>query len=461
MEGDRRSLMPNSSTPQAGIPSIALSPTEVVAPTVLPKIQQVIPVTTTQVGTFSADLMLEDDRVSIQANDRTLLIIEDDLNFARILLDLARQHNFKGLVATRGDVGLQMAQEFQPSAIMLDIRLPILDGWTVLNYLKQDPTTRHIPVHIMTVEDGQNRSLRQGAIAYLQKPVSSESLLNALASMKEFVERLVKNLLVVEDDELQRQSIVDLIGNGDISITAVATAAETLSAIRSQQFDCVVLDLLLPDAKDFELLEQIKREPNLGRLPVIVYTGKELTAQEEAELRRLSDTLILKDARSPERLLDETSLFLHRIQANLPDRQRLILEQLRRNDPILADKKVLIVDDDVRNIFALTSLLERQQMHILYAENGRDGINLLQANPDIDIVLMDIMMPGMDGYETMQTIRQMSQFARLPMIALTAKAMKGDREKCLKAGASDYITKPVEMEQLLSLLRVWLLQSGD
>ena len=455
--GERRSPLLNSSPSQPASSMIALRPDEIV----LPGIREVIPVTAQQVGTFSAETIIEDDRVSIEPSDRSLLIIEDDLNFARILLDLSRQHGFKGLIASRGDVGLQMAQEFQPSAIMLDIRLPILDGWTVLNYLKHDPSTRHIPVHIMTIEDGQDRSLRQGAIAYLQKPVSSDSLLNALASMKEFVERLVKNLLVVEDDDAQRQSIVDLIGDGDVKITAVSTAAETLAAIRSERFDCLVLDLLLPDAKNFELLEQIKREPNLGRLPIVIYTGKELTTQEEVELRRLSDTLILKDARSPERLLDETTLFLHRIQANLPSRQRTILEQLRRNDPILTGKKVLIVDDDIRNIFALTSMLERQQMRILYAENGNDGIQLLQANPDVDVVLMDIMMPGMDGYETMQAIRQMGQFMYLPMIALTAKAMKGDREKCLEAGATDYITKPVEIEQLLSLLRVWLSRSRE
>ncbi|MEX0272214.1 response regulator [Leptolyngbyaceae cyanobacterium UHCC 1019] len=455
--GGRRSSLLNSAPSQPANSTIALRPDEIVSP----RIPDAIPVTAQQVGTFSAETIIEDDRVSIESGDRSLLIIEDDLNFARILLDLSRQHGFKGLIASRGDVGLQMAQEFQPSAIMLDIRLPILDGWTVLNYLKHDPSTRHIPVHIMTIEDGQDRSLRQGAIAYLQKPVSSDSLLNALASMKEFVERLVKNLLVVEDDDAQRQSIVDLIGDGDVKITAVGTAAETLTAIRSERFDCLVLDLLLPDAKNFELLEQIKREPNLGRLPIVIYTGKELTTQEEVELRRLSDTLILKDARSPERLLDETTLFLHRIQANLPSRQRTILEQLRRSDPILTGKKVLIVDDDIRNIFALTSMLERQQMRILYAENGNDGIQMLQANPDVDVVLMDIMMPGMDGYETMQAIRQMGQFMHLPMIALTAKAMKGDREKCLEAGATDYITKPVEIEHLLSLLRVWLSQSRE
>jgi CheY-like chemotaxis protein len=308
----------------------------------------------------------------------------------------------------------------------------------------------------MSVEEGQQRGRQQGAIAYLQKPTSGEALSQALSDVKRFVERPVKNLLVVEDDEIQRRSIVDLIGNSDVATTAAGTGAEALSALKSGHFDCVVLDLGLPDMSGFELIEQIKQEPNLGHLPIIIYTGKELTLQEETELRRVSDTIIVKDVRSPERLLDETALFLHRVQANLPAPQRQILEQLQQNDPILAGKKVLIVDDDVRNIFALTSLLERYQMQVLYAENGRDGIAVLQNNPDLNIVLMDVMMPEMDGYETMRAIRSFSQFNALPMIALTAKAMKGDREKCIEAGASDYITKPVDTEQLLSLLRVWL-----
>jgi hypothetical protein len=401
-------------------------------------------------------LAIEDDRENIQPGDRLLLIVEDDLNFARILLEMARQQGFKAVVAARGDVGLAMARDLQPAAIMLDIRLPVLDGWMVLDSLKHDPKTRHIPIHIMSVEEGQQRGRQQGAIAYLQKPTSGEALSQALGDVKRFVERPVKNLLVVEDDEIQRGSIVDLIGNSDVATTAVGTGAEALSALKSGHFDCVVLDLGLPDMSGFELIEQIKQEPNLGHLPIIIYTGKELTLQEETELRRVSDTIIVKDVRSPERLLDETALFLHRVQANLPAPQRQILEQLQQNDPILAGKKVLIVDDDVRNIFALTSLLERYQMQVLYAENGRDGIAVLQNNPDLNIVLMDVMMPEMDGYETMRAIRSFSQFSALPMIALTAKAMKGDREKCIEAGASDYITKPVDTEQLLSLLRVWL-----
>jgi HAMP domain-containing protein/CheY-like chemotaxis protein len=402
------------------------------------------------------DLLLEGIRSGDPAANRVLLIIEDDVNFARILLDMARQQGFKGVVATRSDLGLAMAHEFAPDAIMLDIRLPDMDGWTVLDRLKHDPSTRHIPVHMMSVEEGQQRSLRLGAISFLQKPASSEALFQSLSDIKGFIERPIKNLLVVEDDETQRHSIVELIGNSDVNTTAVGTGVAALEALQSGQFDCIVLDLGLPDMSGLELIEQIKQQPNRGYLPIIIYTGKDLTNQEATELRRISDTIIVKDVRSPERLLEETALFLHRVQANLPEPQRLMLEQLQQNDPVLANKQVLIVDDDVRNIFALTSMLERYQMQVIYAENGREGITLLQNQPDVDVVLMDVMMPEMDGYETMQAIRQIEQFRNLPIIALTAKAMKGDREKCIEAGASDYITKPVDTEQLLSLLRVWL-----
>jgi hypothetical protein len=399
---------------------------------------------------------ISDDRGEIKPGDLVLLIIEDDINFARILLDMARQQGFKVLVSLRSDMGLAMAQEFKPDAITLDIRMPEMDGWMVLDRLKHNPTTRHIPVHILSVEEGRQRGLQQGAIAYLQKPVSSEAVSEALSNIKTFVERRVKNLLVVEDDETQRHSIVELIGNGDVATTAVSTGEEALTTLKSGHFDCIVIDLGLPDMTGLELIEQIKQDESLGKLPIIVYTGKELTRTEEIELKRLADSIIVKDVRSPERLLDETALFLHRIQANLPQPKRQILEQLHQTDPVLAGKKALIVDDDVRNIFALTSMLEQHQMHVLFAENGRDGLTMLQNTPDIDVVLMDVMMPEMDGYEAMREVRKISQFVTLPMIALTAKAMKGDREKCIEAGASDYITKPVDPEQLLSLMRVWL-----
>ncbi|MUG97158.1 response regulator, partial [Scytonema sp. UIC 10036] len=399
---------------------------------------------------------LIDDRGNIEAGDRLLLIIEDDLNFGRILLDLARQQGFKCIVAANGSTGLALAQQFQPAAIILDIRLPGMDGWTVLDRLKHDLKTRHIPVHIMTVEEGRQRGLQLGAIAYLQKPVSSEALHQALNKIKGFVERRVKSLLVVEDDDTQRHSIVELIGNSDVATTAVKTGTEALEAVRNKHFDCLVLDLGLPDMTGFELIERIKQHPNGEALPIIVYTARELTRTEDTQLRRLAETIIVKDVRSPERLLDETALFLHRVQAELPAPTQQILEKLQNSDPVLVTKKVLIIDDDVRNIFALTSMLERYQMQVLYAENGRDGIELLRKTPDIDIVLMDVMMPEMDGYETTRLIRQDSKFKSLPIVALTAKAMQGDREKCIEAGASDYITKPVDTEQLLSLLRVWL-----
>ena len=399
---------------------------------------------------------LIDDRDNIQQGSRTLLILEDDMKFARILLDMARQQEFKGIVAHNGSTGLALAQEFQPTAIILDIHLPGMDGWTVLDRLKHDPNTRHIPVHIMSVEEGRQRGLQQGALAYLQKPVSSEALHQALTKIKGFVERPVKNLLVVEDNATQRLSIVELIGNSDVAITAVGTGAAALEAIREGQFDCVVLDLGLPDMSGFELIEQLKLHSGGAALPIIVYTARELTRTEETQLRRITETIIVKDVRSPERLFEETALFLHRVQATLPAPKRQMLEQLHSSDPILRDKKVLIVDDDVRNIFALTSLLERYQMQVLYAENGKDGIDVLQNHPDLNVVLMDVMMPEMDGYETTRLIRTSDQFKSLPIIALTAKAMQGDREKCIEAGASDYITKPVDTEQLLSLLRVWL-----
>ncbi|MEH2447129.1 MAG: response regulator [Nostoc sp.] len=399
---------------------------------------------------------IPDDREIIQPGDRILLIIEDDDKFARILLDMARQQGFKTIVALQSKQGLALAEQFKPNAIMLDIHMPEMDGWTVLDRLKHNPDTRHIPVHILSVDERQQRGLQLGAITYLQKPVSPEALTQVLTEIKGFIERQVKNLLIVEDDPVQAQSIIELIGNGDVQSTAVGTGAEALLILRSHHFDCMVLDLGLPDMSGFALIEQIKLEPRLLKLPIIVYTGKELSRREETQLRGLAETIIIKNVRSPERLLDETALFLHRVQANLPPPKRQMLEQLHQTDPVLANRKILIVDDDLRNIFAITSFLETYQMQVLFAENGRDGIEKLQANPDINIVLMDIMMPEMDGYETTRAIHQQQQFRSLPIIALTAKAMPGDREKCIEAGASDYITKPVDTEQLLSLLRVWL-----
>ncbi|MGH9310557.1 MAG: response regulator, partial [Vicinamibacterales bacterium] len=403
-----------------------------------------------------AESDVQDDRESIARGDRVLLIVENDLSFAKILTDMAREKNFKALVATRGHVALALARLYQPDAITLDIDLPVLDGWSVLDRLKHDPSTRHIPVHIISIADEAQRGMRLGAVAHLTKPVDREDLDRAFTSITQFLERKVKSLLVVEDDAVERQSIVELIGNGDVRTTAVATGAEALGALESQSFDCLVLDLGLQDMSGFDLLEKMKDDPRHAHVPVIVYTGKELSKTQETELRRLAETIIIKDVKSPDRLLDETALFLHRVESDLPAEKRKMLEQLHRHDPSLTGRTALIVDDDVRNIFALTSVLEQHDMEVHYAENGRDGIRLLEETPGVDVVLMDVMMPEMDGYQAMRRIREQPMFRSLPIIALTAKAMKGDREKCIEAGASDYITKPVDTEQLLSLLRVWL-----
>ena len=399
---------------------------------------------------------IADDRGNIEPGERLVLIVEDDALFAQIMLDLAHEKGFKGLVSGRGDVALAMARKYKPDAITLDIKLPDQEGWTVLDRLKHDSETSHIPVHVITAYEQHVHSRAFGAFMHLQKPVSREVLSDAFDQIAAFVDRDVKRLLVVEDDDTQRMSIVELIGGGDVETTDVATAAEAVEAINSKQFDCMVLDLRLPDMSGFDLIEKIQKDLGRTDLPIIIYTGKELTEREESQLRKVTDAIVVKEANSPERLLAETALFLHRVEANLPEPKRRMIQQVMRQDPVLADKKVLIVDDDVRNIFALSSALESYQMEVLYAEDGLQGVRILQENPDIDVVLMDIMMPEMDGYETMQAIRKIDTFATLPIIALTAKAMKADREKCIEAGASDYISKPLDIDQLLSMLRVWL-----
>jgi CheY-like chemotaxis protein len=409
----------------------------------------------------SQSAAIRDDRNEIEKGDRTVLIVEDDINFARILLDLAREKGFKGLVATSGAMALALAQKYTPSAITLDIRLPDRDGWTVLDRLKHDPRTSHIPVHIITVEEQRQRALQQGAFNHVQKPATSEDLGKAFDDIKDFAERSFRRLLVVEDDDVQRMSVVELIGNGDVKTTAVATGEEALAILKDERFDCMVLDLKLPDMSGFELIEKLQTDLGRYDLPIIIYTGKELTRKEELHLKKVADAIIVKEASSPERLLAETALFLHRVEADLPEPKRRMLERFHRTDPVLAGRKVLIVDDDVRNIFALTSALEAHNMDVIHAENGQEGIDLLESTPGIDAVLMDIMMPEMDGYEAITAIRQMEQFKQLPVIALTAKAMKADRDHCLQVGASDYISKPLDIDQLLSLLRVWLYRQDD
>ncbi|MDO8501552.1 MAG: response regulator [Gemmatimonadaceae bacterium] len=405
----------------------------------------------------AAQYVVEDDHERIELGDRTVLIVENDANFAKILLGMARDKGFKGIVCLDGDSGLAAAHEYRPDAITLDIDMPGLDGWKVLERLKHHPRTRHIPVHIISGIERRQQGLKAGAIAYLAKPVSKEALDDAFSKIATFIDDIPKHLLVVEDDDGQRTAIVELIAHEDVEITAVDSAEKALAELAlSKHYDCVVLDLGLKDMSGFDFLEKVKSDPKKSDLPIIVYTGKQLSQAEETKIKKYAETIIMKDVRSPERLLDETALFLHRVEAKLPEQKRKMLEQLHDAEAVIAGKRVLIVDDDVRNIFSLMSVLEEHGMNVRFAENGKDALDALKEDPGVDVILMDVMMPEMDGYETTRAIRAMPEFKSLPIIALTAKAMKGDREKCIAAGTSDYITKPVDTEQLLSLLRVWL-----
>ncbi|MEP6857174.1 MAG: response regulator, partial [Gemmatimonadales bacterium] len=403
-------------------------------------------------------MVIADDRENIEEGDRTVLVIENDQNFARVLLDMARDKGYKGVVELDGEAGLKAAREIRPDAITLDIDMPGMDGFQVLDRLKRDPETRHVPVHIISGVERKGEGLKAGAIAFLTKPVSKEALDTAFARISTFIETMPKSLLVVEDNEAQRQSIVELIAHDDVEITAVGSAEEAMDKLHEKHFDCMVLDLGLNTGamSGFDLLEKVKSDPDNHDLPIIIYTGKDLGWEDETKIKKYAETIIVKDVKSPERLLDETALFLHRVEAKLPEQKRKMLEHLHDADSVVAGKAVLVVDDDVRNIFSLTSMLEDHGMVVRFAENGKQAIQQLKKDPNVDAVLMDVMMPEMDGYETTRAIRAMDEFKALPIIALTAKAMKGDREKCIAAGASDYITKPVDTEQLLSLLRVWL-----
>jgi HAMP domain-containing protein/CheY-like chemotaxis protein/signal transduction histidine kinase len=399
---------------------------------------------------------IEDDRDNLEPDDAVLLVVEDDPHYARVLRDLSRDQGFKVLLAMQGAEALALAREFHPTAVSLDVFLPDMLGWTVLNHLKQDPATRHIPVQMLTLDEDRQNGLTRGAFSFVVKPTNPEGLEDALTRIKEYAAPRRKRLLVVEDNAAEQLSIRELLGYDDIDVSVVSTGAEALDEIKQIPFDCVVLDLRLPDMSGFDVLEQLRDDPAISDVPVVVFTGKELSPEEDARLHTLARSVVVKGVESPERLLDETSLFLHRVVADLPVEKQRMLDRLHRSDEALVGRKVLVVDDDVRNIFALSSVLERRGMTVLTAGTGREAITTLESTPDLAIVLMDIMMPEMDGYETMQVIRRNPSFRRLPIIALTAKAMKGDREKCLEAGASEYLAKPVNTEQLLSALRMWL-----
>ncbi|MGA9817039.1 MAG: response regulator, partial [Pseudolabrys sp.] len=399
---------------------------------------------------------IPDDRHEIQPGDSILLIVEDDPHYCRVLIDLARVKGFKVLVAMRGADALELAKQYQPNAVSLDVFLPDMLGWSVLSQLKQNPLTRHIPVQIITLDEDKHHGLARGAFSFVTKPTSTEGVEAALRRIKEYSTPRRKRLLVVEDNPAEQLSISELLGYDDVEIETAGTGRDALAALRRHPADCVVLDLRLPDMSGFEVLEQLSADEALSEVPVVVFTGRELSAEEDARLHTMARSIVVKGVESPERLLDETALFLHRVVTDLPVEKQRMLERLTTSDEDLVSRTVLLVDDDARNIFALSSVLERRGMRVLTATTGNEAIKLIESNNDIAIVLMDIMMPEMDGYQTMEEIRKNANFRRLPIIALTAKAMKGDREKCLDAGASDYLAKPVNTEQLLSALRSWL-----
>ncbi len=400
--------------------------------------------------------VIPDDRADLHPEDSSLLIIEDDPRYARVLIDVAHREGFKALVAQRGSDAIELAREFNPTAISLDVFLPDMLGWTVLSNLKQDPKLRHIPVQIITVDENRQHGLSRGAFSFVNKPATTEGLESAFARIKDYCAPRKKRLLIVEDDQLDQISIKELLAGDDIEILTASSGTEALAMLKDGPIDCVVLDLLLPDISGYEVLSRIRDDQEIRDVPVVVFTGKELSPDQDAQLEELARKVVIKGVESPERLLDETSLFLHRHIDNLPQHKQQMLERLHRSDEELRGRKVLVVDDDVRNIFALGSVLERHGMTVVTAQTGEEALATLEKLDDVAMVLMDIMMPEMDGYQTIQLIRKQPRLRRLPIVALTAKAMKGDREKCLVAGASDYLAKPVNTEQLLNTLRLWL-----
>ena len=399
---------------------------------------------------------VRDDREQISSKDKTILIIEDDTKFAKILFDLAHEKGYKCLIAKDGESGLQYANHYNPSAIILDIKLPGMDGWAVMEKLKDNQNTRHIPVHFMTAAKKTIEAMRMGAIGYLTKPISMQKLDKAFKKIEDAISKDIKNLLIVEDDKDQQKSIKELIGNGDVRIKAVEKGEDAYKLLSKKSFDCVILDLGLEDISGFELLEKIRKDKNISHIPIITYTGKELSKEENLKLEKYSESIIIKGAKSPERLLEETSLFLHRVENNLPEEKKKVMRIIHDKESIFEGKHILVVDDDIRNVYALTNILEEKKMEVLIAQNGKEALQCLTNNSRVDLVLMDIMMPEMDGYETMREIRKIGKFKNLPIIAVTAKAMKGDRSKCIEAGANDYLSKPIDMGKLFSLLRVWL-----
>jgi CheY-like chemotaxis protein len=399
---------------------------------------------------------LDDDRETITKDDKVVLIIEDDLIFASILLKQAYKKGFKCLSASTGEDGLLLATKYNPQAIILDMGLPGMNGNEVLHELKANPRVRHIPVHIISAKEPSFVPFKEGTVQYLTKPINKNELEDTFDRIEKFAARKIKNLLIIEDSENSRKAIRILIGSGDVKCFEAGTGKEAINIYLENNIDCIILDLGLPDMSGFELIREMRNIKNHIIPPIIVYTGKELTIEENNELQKYSDNIIIKGVKSEDRLLDETALFLHRMISNLPESKQLIINNLYDKETVFHGKKILVADDDSRNIFALTKILKERGMEVLKAENGKIALEILDTNHEIDLVLMDIMMPEMDGYEAIRRIRSEVIFKSLPVIALTAKAMKDDKQKCIDAGANDYITKPIDVDRLLSLMRVWL-----
>jgi signal transduction histidine kinase/DNA-binding response OmpR family regulator/HAMP domain-containing protein len=416
----------------------------------------ILPTPRTTAPAVIETVTMDDDRNSIQPGDAVILIVEDDVTFARILVDHAHERHLKALVALRGSTALSLAREFKPGAVTLDIALPDMVGWTILDRLKHDPDTRHIPVHIISGDENRRMGLALGAMTFLEKTITKGSMAETFTVIEHSLETRTPKMLFVSSDEDSIREVLGLLSGPDVEIRTVRTGSEALALTAETYFDCVIVDLQVPDESAMRIVDEIHRQTQPMSMPCVVYGSRALTDEEHIELRWAARSGRVRFAPSLERLLDESTLMSHRNESGLSQPQKEILTKLRQTDATLAGKKVLVVDDDLRNIFALTSVLEHHDLEVVHAENGRMGIEQLQRTPDVDVVLMDIMMPEMDGYQTMRAIRKLPRFKTLPIIALTAKAMKGDRDKCIEAGASDYVTKPVDLEQLFSVMRVWV-----
>jgi len=429
-------------------------------PVIRQEVQKEVPLSNQYISTFIPE-NIPDDRSKIDENDRCILIIEDDTNFAKSLLDYTRKKGYKGIVAVRGDEGLQLAESFRPQGILLDIQLPVMSGWEVMDQLKSNPKTRHIPVHIMSSHKLKNESLMKGAVDFIDKPMALDKMQEIFRKIEYVLSRKSKKVLIVEDNPQHAQALSYFLETFNINSELRSNIAEGVEALKSKEVDCVILDMGIPDKQAYEMLEEVKKNPGFENLPIIIFTGKSLSMTEELRIKQYADSIVVKTAHSYQRMLDEVSLFLHVVEEN---KKPLVksgdFKKLGALEQILHGKTVLIADDDVRNIFSLTKSLENYKMNVITALDGKEALQKLSDTPSVDVVLLDMMMPQMDGYETARRIRENYQWKNLPVIAVTAKAMTGDREKCINAGASDYITKPVDIDQLTSLLRVWLYEKS-